>query len=393
MKLLITLSRVPYPLDKGDKLRAFYFIKYLSKYFEIILFCVNNTKIHHKAEEQLKEFCSEVYFYRLNKVSLVLNLIKAYIKGLPMQVGYFYNSGAKRTLDKLCEKHHPDYIFCQLVRMAEYVKDIQLPKMLDYQDAFSYGIKRRIDKSSFFTKKILEIEFERMIKYENKVFDYFDKKIIISETDRELIQHDSKNEIIVVSNGVDTSYYKPTNCVKEYDIMFSGNMSYPPNIDAVIYLIKEILPIVKKKKNRIKVIIAGTNPTEAIKRLADKNIIITGWVDDMREYYSKSMIFLAPMRIGIGLQNKLLEAMAMGLPCITTPLANNALKAQNNNEIIVASTKYEISDAILKLLDDSIFAAKLSENSMKFVKVNYTWEENIKKLANIIDNKCCNEKN
>jgi len=393
MKLLITLSRVPYPLDKGDKLRAFYFIKYLSKYFDIVLFCVSSEKIHPNAEDSLKQFCCEIYFYRLNKIMIFFNLIKAFFKGLPLQSGYFFSCGAKRKLNKCIEEFKPDYIFCQLVRMAEYVKDIKLPKMLDYQDTFSYGLKRRMDKSGFLKRKLLKIEFERMLQYENRVFEYFEKKIIISETDRELIPHHLKEQIHVVSNGVDTSYYKPANCQKEYDIMFSGNMGYPPNIDAVMYLVNEILPIVKKYKKSIKVLIAGTSPTEAIKRLACQNVVITGWVEDMREFYSKSRVFIAPMRIGIGLQNKLLEAMAMGLPCITTPLANNALNASNRLEILVGNSKHELATAILELLDDIDFAEKISKNSLNFVKNNYSWEQNIVRLINIIENKYVNKKN
>lgn len=393
MKLLITLSRVPYPLDKGDKLRAYYFIKHLSKYFDIVLFCVSSNKIHPRAEENLRPFCSDLYFYRLNKIWLVINLFKAFLKGLPLQVGYFFNNRAKIQLKKYIENQKPDYIFCQLIRMAEYVKDSKLPKMIDYQDAFSYGIKRRIDKSRLLTKKILKVEFDRMTKYENRIFDYFDEKIIISESDRELIPHKLKNKITVVSNGVDTLYYQATKSSNEYDLMFSGNMSYPPNIDAVLYLINEILPIVKNKKGDIRVLIAGTSPTKAIKKLACKNIEITGRIEDMRVYYSKSKVFIAPMRIGIGLQNKLLEAMAMGLPCITTSLANSALKASNNHEIIIGDTKEELANAILKLLDDEVFSEKLSINSLNFVKNNYSWEHNIEKIAKIIDNKIFNEKN
>jgi sugar transferase (PEP-CTERM/EpsH1 system associated) len=393
MKLLITLSRVPYPLDKGDKLRAYYFIKYLSKYFDIVLFCVSSSKIHPETKEKLGVYCTEVHIYRLSKFFLIINLIKAFLKGLPLQVGYFYNKRAKNSLESFIRRHNPDYILCQLVRMAEYVKDVNLPKMLDYQDAFSYGLKRRIEKSDFFSKLILRIEFNRMLKYEHNVFDLFDKKIIISDTDRMLIPHDLRKQIFIISNGVDTDYYKPTNITKEFDIMFSGNMSYPPNIDAVLFLVNEILPIVNKDKKDIRVLIAGTSPADAIKKLNSNNIKVTGWVDDMRLCYSKSKIFIAPMRLGIGLQNKLLEAMAMGLPCITTSLANNALKATENKEILVGNSKNELAEALLKLLNDTEFRNYLSENSIKFVKENYSWEKNIEDLAKIIENKNCNEKN
>ena len=133
---------------------------------------------------------------------------------------------------------------------------------------------------------------------------------------------------------MDTEFYKPVKRKKEYDLVFTGNMGYPPNVNSVIFLTEKILPVVRKKMPDIKIMFAGASPDPKVKAVNSENIKVTGWVDDIRNYYAKAKIFIAPMQIGTGLQNKLLEAMAMKIPCISSPLANNALEAEDGKEII-----------------------------------------------------------
>jgi glycosyltransferase involved in cell wall biosynthesis len=132
--------------------------------------------------------------------------------------------------------------------------------------------------------------------------------------------------------------------------------------------------------------ICGVSPVPAIKALACENIHVTGWVDDMSEYYAQSKIFIAPMQLGTGLQNKLLEAMAMKLPCVTSPLAGNPLEGATRNEnIIICNTVNEYVEAIFKLLNDKNFYKTIAENGYQFVKTHYDWEEIGKKLEEVMN--------
>ncbi|MCK4639192.1 MAG: glycosyltransferase, partial [Bacteroidales bacterium] len=312
MKILILLPRIPYPLEKGDKLRAFNHIKYLSKNNKITLFALNDSKVNkEKAFQALQPYCHSINFFDLSKFNIIFNVLLAFFNGKPLQTGYFFSRRAKKRINKIISETKPDHIFCQLIRVAEYVKNQNIPKTLDYQDVFSKGVERRIHTSPFYLKPFLKLEYKRLLKYENKIFDYFDNKIIISEPDRKLIPHPEKDKIVIVMNGVDTDFFKPINRKKEYDIVFAGNMGYPPNVNGVEFLVKQILPIVRRNKPEIKVLIAGANPDRKVIAVKSKNIHVTGWVEDIRECYAKARIFIAPMQIGTGLQNKLLEAMAM----------------------------------------------------------------------------------
>src|SRR5690606_5569077 len=147
-------------------------------------------------------------------------------------------------------------------------------------------------------------------------------------------------------------YFTKKSETKKHQLLFNGNMSYAPNVDCALYIANSILPKLKQKGIQANLLISGANPLPVIKNLANENITVSGWMDDIRDAYNSSNIFIAPMKIGTGLQNKLLEAMAMGLPCVTTDLANNALKAKANEEILIGNTDDEIIQAIEQLINN-----------------------------------------
>lgn len=375
MKIFVLLPRIPYPLEKGDKLRAFNQIKQLAKQNEIVLCALNDDP---KVDEQLafkalQPYCQSINFISFSKPQIVLGLARAFFKGLPMQCGYFYNHKAAKKINALIDKHKPDMLFGQLLRVAEYIRKKDIPKVIDYQDVFSYGMKRRADIASPITRPVFNMEYKRLKRYEAAIFDDFDVKTIISEPDRDLIPHPKKNEILIIPNGVDHDFFTPQEKEKKYDIVFTGNMSYAPNVNAVEYLANEILPIVWKQIPNAKMYIAGATPDPKVKKAACDNIIISGWLDDIRDAYAQSRIFIAPMRIGTGLQNKLLEAMSMSLPAITTPLANGSLGAGNGKEILVGSNAEELAQHIITLLTDNDRAKQIAQAGFDFTNRVYDW--------------------
>lgn len=384
MKILVLLPRIPWPLEKGDKLRAYNQIKQLAQNNELILCAINSDKNLDKedARKALNAFCSSIHFFDIGKMSILTNLAKAFFKGLPMQCGYFYNKRIHKEIRKLIEQHKPDMLFGQLLRVAEYIRHEKTPKTIDYQDVFSMGMKRRSEIAPFYLKPIFNMEYKRLRHYEHDIFDDFDVKTIISVQDRDDIDHPKKDEILIVPNGVDHEYYSPQQQEKKYDIVFTGNMGYAPNVNAVEYLANDILPLVWEKLPEAKMYIAGATPDPRVKKVASDKIIISGWLDDMRDAYSQSRIFIAPMRIGTGLQNKLLEAMSMRLPCITTSLANGSLHAETNKEILVGNNEQELANHIITLLTDKEKAEYVAQNGYDFVHRVYDWGEATKIMEN-----------
>lgn len=374
-KLVVILSRFPYPLEKGDKLRAYFQLRDLSKTHSIYLICTSEKPVSPEQIKALESFCVEIHTFKLKKILIPFFLFRSLLKVEPFQIGYFYQTWIKRKIDSLLLRIRPDVIYSQLIRTTEYVKNYHAcPKTLDYMDALSKGMDRRAEKSWGLKKWIFTREGRLLAEYERKIFDYFEFHSIISKQDREFIFHSNKNSIVLIPNGVDERFFRTQTSSKNSDILFTGNMSYAPNVEAALFLVNEILPILKKDFPNLTCTIAGAEPATEVKQLASNNVIITGWVPDIRESYASARIFVAPMLIGTGLQNKLLEAMACGLPCITTELANNALLAQANEEILIAKTADEFASQIKKLLTNEPLTQVLAEKGKLFVKNNYKWE-------------------
>ena len=375
MKIFVLLPRIPFPLEKGDKLRAFNQIKQLAKRNEIVLCALNdNPKVSEQdAFRALQPYCQSINFIKISKPQILLGFVRAFLKGLPMQCGYFYNRKAAKKVDALIAKHKPDMLFGQLLRVAEYIRHKDLPKAIDYQDIFSYGMKRGADIASPLTRPIFAMEYRRLCRYEAAIFDDFDVKASISEPDRALFPHEKRDEILIVPNGVDHEKYHPMEREKQYDLVFTGNMSYAPNVNAVDYLANEIMPIVWKTLPDAKLYIAGATPDPKVKKAACDRITVSGWLDDIRDAYAQSRVFIAPMRIGTGLQNKLLEAMSMRLPAITSPLANASLGAKPDEEILIGSNAEEIAQHIITLLTDNDKAERLAQAGYDFTNRVYDW--------------------
>jgi len=386
MRIVFFLSRVPWPLDKGDKLRAYYQIKYLSANHEIILIALSDNAVPEVAERVLLQYCKEVFFLKLNKLGQAINIMKSAVTGNPFQVGYFYNKSIFKQASHIINTRKPDVVFFQLVRTAKYAKGLNYRKVIDYQDALSEGLKRRLKTEKGLFGLILRSEYKRMLRYEEKIFDIFDEHIIITEADRDHIPHPGRNHIKVIPNGINTTKFHPRDIDKRYDIIFAGNMNYPPNVDAAVFLAKEIFPRIKSSIPGAKLLLAGANPAYAVSSLQSDDIKVTGWVEDIAESYASAKVFIAPMRIGTGLQNKLLEAMATGLPCVTTTLANNALKAKDNSGILIGNTAAELANAAIKLLSDSDLHKTISAGGRNYVLDNFSWENISRSLEDILKN-------
>jgi glycosyltransferase involved in cell wall biosynthesis len=303
----------------------------------------------------------------------------------PFQVLYFFQRSALRQLRGIIAEENPQSIYCQLIRCAEYVKDIiEIPKTLDYMDALSSGMRRRCSTSGWFTRFIFREEAERLERYEQIIFEYFDHHTIISKQDCDLMKHPQRTKIEIVRNGIDASFFESVVSSYSFQLLFCGNMSYPPNIEACKRLVNDILPLVHTENPTINVMLAGADPVRSVRLLQQSCVFVTGWMDDIREAYSSARIFVAPMITGSGMQNKLLEAMASGLPCVTTRIAADALQAKDGENIIICETNEEFAMAVMKLLHDDVFYHKISAAGRVFVEQNFRWENSVRVLEALL---------
>jgi polysaccharide biosynthesis protein PslH len=384
LKILLALSRFPYPTDKGDKLRAWHQIIGLSQNHEVHLFCLSDEPIKQASLDKVAEVCKTITIVPLSKLRLTLRMVRNLASSKPMQVAYFSDSKAIKTFRELSINLQPDKIIIQLARMAEFADGLQIAKILDYQDAFSKGLERRKIHNPWWMRSLLQMECDRLRKYETFVFDRFEQKMIISKQDALLIEHSQNASLSVIPNGVDTDFYKPEPRAKTVDLLFTGNMGYEPNVNCVKYMVDRVLPLLDKEFPHIQFVAAGKEPSADLKRLKSRHLQLTGWVDDLRTYYQQARIFVAPMQIGIGMQNKILEAMAMGLPVITTTLANNAIGAEHGKEIWIADTPEKVAEGISYLLNNTDLALRIGQNARNLMVNEFSWTKQNERLNRLI---------
>ncbi len=381
--LVVVLPRFPYPLEKGDKLRAYHQIIGLSDAFNVVLFAVTDAPVPRESMDKLAHHCTQIAVFQRGPLSKFLNLFLCLFTQKPFQVGYFYSYRNAKRMHKRLKEIQPSHIYCQLIRAAEYIKDYHdCPKTIDYMDALSKGMERRIDHAPWYSKRLFRIESIRLKNYEVRIFDYFEHASIISHQDQALIYHPKRKDIACIPNGIAPTFFERPNAPTDVDIVFIGNLSYAPNIEAVEFISSQILP----KNKSLSCLIAGATPSTLVEKLCAKsNIQLLGWMDDIREAYCRGKVFVAPMMIGTGMQNKLLEAMALGIPCVTTNLAGDPIGAVNRESICIANTAEEFITTIQELLTDEDFYTKIATNGKAFVRKNYSWSHANAQLIDLMN--------
>lgn len=385
VKILVLASRFPFPLEKGDKLRLYHQIRELSQKHEIVLCALSECTVQDIDYQAVKPFCSRIFILPLSKFTVVKNIIFNVLKGilLPFQVAYFYDKNIKKQINDIIDSEKPDHIYTQLARMAEYARHKKLPKTLDFMDAFSKGAERRAISSNNWVRPFWQLEARKMAEYEASIALDFDRLTIISEQDRDTLVLNNKTCVKIVPNGVDINYFKKTlppqypTPTEHFDIAFIGNLGYYPNVEAAKYLVKRIFPLVLKELPNVKILLSGARPTHEILNLRSKNVTVKGWIEDIREAYNQATILAAPLFNGSGQQNKILEAMAMEVPCVTTSLVNQAILAVENEEILVANNEIQFAESIILLLKNTEFRHKISKNARILVKNKYSWKVGI----------------
>jgi len=336
---------------------------------------INDTEVPGHDLEAVSRFCNSVQVYVLPLYKRVFQLLLSPFKKLPLQVAFFYNNAIRKKLEEFIATIQPDHIHCHLIRTTEYVRNVSgIRKSLDFMDAFGKGMEKRAQlERNFLKRMIFTYEKRQLYRYERLVFNYVNCSCIISKQDKNWIPGYRANEIITLPNGVDFEAFYPKKLEKKYDVVFMGNLDYPPNIVAVNFLLKEIIPLVKKTIPGIKVLIAGTGASKEMKRLGSANVNFVENFGHISQSIAISKIMVAPMIMHIGLPNKVIQAMAMKTPCIVSTLSNNSIGAENHKSIIEANTPNEFAEAIFDLLNNETKANSIAEEAYTFVKEHFSW--------------------
>lgn len=382
MRIFVLLSRFPHPLDKGDRLRAFHQVAELSRRHEVVLCALAHEDVSAASRAAVAALCTRLEVIRLSRAGTALGMARALATGLPLQVGFFLSEGARRRVCALIAESSPDRLFFQLVRTAEYARGFEETSTLDLMDAFSWGLEQRSRHSSAWLAPLLRFESRRVARYEEDALRRFRRATIVTSQDRDHLPPSVRERVSIVANGVDFDDFAPRDAPKEVELLFVGNMAYPPNVLAAECLVREVLPRVRAERSA-RVLIAGTSPVARVRRLSGDGVEVTGRVDDIAGCYARSRLFVAPLTVATGLQNKLLQALAMGIPCVTSEAARRALGA-TEREMRSGRDAGEIATAVGSLLGDPDASAELGRRGRDFALRNFQWSTAAEDLEKIV---------
>lgn len=378
MEFLFLANRLPYPPYRGDKLKIYNLAKRIGENHKIHLITFSEDSEDLKYLPKLENIFATVTVIPLPKWQSYLNCLLGFFSNKPFQVLYFKSRKMQNAVDSFLDSNQVNSIHVQHLRMSQFLLNRNNPpRILDLPDAFSLYWKRRMKTKRKLANRIFDyFESKRVIRYE-KVLEKFDMSLVCSVEDQEFLKekHGAKN-INLLPNGVDLTVFG--NEVHDYShndrILFTGNMDYAPNVDGVCFFVEEIFPQILAKFPNIKFIIAGQRPVSRVKNLESQNVEVTGFIKNLSEEYNKASVVIAPLRFGAGTQNKVLEAMATGVPVVCSEVGFKGLGVKSGEGVIMQNTAPEFAESVIDILESEDKRRNMGETGKKIIREHFDWD-------------------
>lgn len=384
MRILFLTPRLPYPPNRGDRLRAFHFIEHLSQEHELTLVSFIADESEREYLASLEAYCQDVHVIQM---SLRLSATTAGFnvwRREPLQVLYYRSKAMHRLVDELTATTSFDAAYVHLFRMAPFMVDHpELYRIVDLTDVISQEIDLSLPYRGFLSRLVYQMEKPRIARYERWVARTFEEAWLISRADQQLlVPHCPGANIQVVSNGVDLDQFHPTGQTPQPNsLIFVGHLRVFHNIDAATYLVQDILPLVQQQVPDCTLQLVGADPDPIVVQFGrDPAVAVTGYVPDLNEHLNRCTVFVAPLRFAAGIQNKVLEAMASGRPVVTTSLINQGLGAWPDHDILIADDAKAMAEQIVSLLRDEGLRERIGRRGRQFVERNFTWNHVMERM-------------
>ena len=386
MRILIITPRIPYPLHSGADIVTFNTIKYLSRrgHKFTLLSIMDGAPSHY---DELKRWC-EVHTILKNTNNSIWGAILNLFSKTPYTISKYQTPKLGSKIKKIIERKKIDIVHIEHLHMAYYRSFIRqgLPVFLRMHNVETTIMERFYRQQKNPLIKIYSfIQWRKLYRYERQVVEKFSRCIPITDVDKERLQSmNSKPVYCSIPAGVDISYFHAVDCEKEpYSIVFVGALDWLPNVDGICWFCKKVFPFINARVPEAKLYIVGRNPPVRIKKLEGKNVVVPGFVKDTREYLAKSNVSIVPLRTGSGMRIKILQALAMGIPVVSTSVGCEGIKVTNGREILIADEEERFAKSVSSLLQDEEYAKRLGKNGLKLVREKYSWEEIAKKFEGV----------
>ncbi len=386
--LLYLCHRIPYPPNKGDKIRSYHLLGYLRQHYRVFLGAFIDDPQDWAHVDRLESECDGCCFIALDPGRARIKSLTGLLKGQPLTLPYYADRKMSRWVDTIVREQQITRTIVYSSAMAQYATQ-QLARLdrrvIDFVDIDSDKWRQYALKKQWPINWVYRREANKLLAYEQSLAAVFDASLFVSSAEaamfRSLIPGDHER-IAHYNNGVDAEYFSPSeDFVSPYQpgdevLVFTGAMDYWPNIDAVTWFAREVFPEILRLAPQSRFYIVGSNPSEAVKQLARlERVVVTGRVEDIRPYLQFARAAVAPMRIARGIQNKVLEAMAMEKPVIVSDPGFEGINAEPGKELLLANTTKEILSYIPRLVSGAYDS--LGRSARIRVKKDFSWEANL----------------
>lgn len=386
-RLLYLVHRLPYPPNKGDKVRSFHLLKHLARHHEVCLGTFVDDPDDEQYVDTVRGFCAALHVERLSPRMAKLRSLSGLLHGEALSLPYYRNAGMRDWVAAEGARRPFDAAVVFSSVMAQYVPP-GLPSLVDFVDADSAKWTAYAASHAWPMSWIYRREGRRLLAYERQVAMQAERGFFVTPAEVALftgLAPECAEKVESVGNGVDADFFAPAHAgaspyaSDEIPLVFTGAMDYWPNVDAVCWFAAEILPALRQRRPQLRFHIVGRSPTPAVQALAsaEAGIVVSGTVPDVRPYLAHAAAVVAPLRIARGVQNKILEAMAMGRPVVAASSCTGAIVAAPGRELLAASEAADYVAAIEQLLDDAAAAAEIGRNGRACVLAHYSWDAHL----------------
>lgn len=387
--ILFLAHRVPYPPDRGDKIRGFNILKYLSTKKRVHLIAFADDPKDLKQKSGLAKYTGNRSIIWRAKTQMKAGL-QALMSHRPISLTAFDNDAVRESVENILARHAIDTIFVFSSQMAQYLPARPHQRVImDFVDMDSAKFAAYAQTSKGPMGWMLGREARLLLQHEKAIAARADASLFVSEAEAELFrQRTGADRVHVVENGIDTDFFDPSAPFKRIDtmgrsIVFTGQMDYRPNIEGVTWFVETILPHIRLVHPDARFMIVGRNPTDAVKALAKQpGVTVVGEVADVRGWLAQAAVVVAPLKLARGIQNKVLEGMAMARPVVASAAAATGI--EHGGTIRVGSTVGEIAEHVTQLLSDRREATALGESARKQVMDHYSWAARLAPLDDVL---------
>jgi sugar transferase (PEP-CTERM/EpsH1 system associated) len=388
MRLFFICQRVPFPPDRGDKITTFNEIRHLSTKHEVHVFCLADGRLDLDNIPGLRRYAQNVTAVPVLGWKSKLRALKAMFAGEPLSVAAFNEGELHNAIRRQFTELRPDLIMVYSCNVAQYAEHFpQVPRIMQFAELDSSRWGQFARRSRPPLRWVYAIEQQRFFAYERHIARTFSHALVCTVTEqRDFERLIPGVPVSLVGNGVDLDYFRSKGIAKRPgSIVFTGVMDYFPNIDAVVWFCDKVLPTVQHQVPEAALTICGSRPTAAVRRLAKRRgVTVTGRVPDTRPYLDGAEVFVAPMRMARGIQNKLLEALAIGLPCVASEAAAAGTVVPSGLGILATDDPEEFAVHVVRLLRDGDFRATMASKARAAAELNYRWDVQLACLDRVI---------